>query len=156
MSALPEAYLKLVLPLIDKARGFLEYGESLQPFAFVGMAGAAIQAEAETTGDEPGLQATLSGGHPIRPYYGLLGDELPVGRFDAPLAVRALLDSGSRKTRHVFVPHVGSIRHEKTELDSLVIVLTLAISRRSNTLAPVANLSVMQRAVAPPGLPIQK
>ena len=39
---------------------------------------------------------------------------------------------------------------------SLVIVLTLAISRRSNTLAPVANLSVMQRAVAPPGLPIQK
>ena len=97
MSALPEAYLKLVLPLIDKARGFLEYGESLQPFAFVGMAGAAIQAEAETTGDEPGLQATLSGGHPIRPYYGLLGDELPVGRFDAPLAVRARLDPGSRK-----------------------------------------------------------
>ena len=36
MSALPEAYLKLVLPLIDKARGFLEAGEPLQPFAFVG------------------------------------------------------------------------------------------------------------------------
>lgn len=38
MSALPETYLKLVLPLIDKARGFLEAGESLQPFAFVGNA----------------------------------------------------------------------------------------------------------------------
>lgn len=36
MSALPDAYLKLVLPLIDKARGFVEAGESLQPFAFVG------------------------------------------------------------------------------------------------------------------------
>lgn len=36
MSALPEAYLKLVMPLIDTARGFLESGESLQPFAFVG------------------------------------------------------------------------------------------------------------------------
>lgn len=29
---------ELVLPLIDKARGFLENGESLQPFAFVGSA----------------------------------------------------------------------------------------------------------------------
>ncbi|ODU50164.1 MAG: hypothetical protein ABS92_03935 [Thiobacillus sp. SCN 63-374] len=38
MSALPKSYLKLVLPLIDKARGFLENGESLQPFAFVGSA----------------------------------------------------------------------------------------------------------------------
>lgn len=36
MSALPEAYLKLVLPLIDKAREFVEAGEILQPFAFVG------------------------------------------------------------------------------------------------------------------------
>lgn len=36
MSKLPEAYLKLVLPLIDTARGFLGSGESLQPFAFVG------------------------------------------------------------------------------------------------------------------------
>jgi hypothetical protein len=33
---LPQAYLDIVLPLIDSARGFLENGESLQPFAFVG------------------------------------------------------------------------------------------------------------------------
>ena len=33
---LPQAYLDIVLPLIDKARGFLENGESLEPFAFVG------------------------------------------------------------------------------------------------------------------------
>jgi hypothetical protein len=32
----PQAYLDIVLPLIDSARGFLEDGESLQPFAFVG------------------------------------------------------------------------------------------------------------------------
>ena len=38
MSALPEAYLNLVLPLIEKARGFLEAGETLQPFAFIGSA----------------------------------------------------------------------------------------------------------------------
>jgi hypothetical protein len=33
---LPQAYLDIVLPLIDRARVFLENGESLQPFAFVG------------------------------------------------------------------------------------------------------------------------
>jgi hypothetical protein len=33
---LPQAYLDVVLPLIDTARGLLENGESLQPFAFVG------------------------------------------------------------------------------------------------------------------------
>jgi hypothetical protein len=33
---LPQAYLDIVLPLIDSARGFLENGESLEPFAFVG------------------------------------------------------------------------------------------------------------------------
>jgi len=33
---LPQAYLDIVLPLIESARGFLENGESLQPFAFVG------------------------------------------------------------------------------------------------------------------------
>jgi hypothetical protein len=30
---LPQAYLDIVLPLIDSARGFLENGESLEPFA---------------------------------------------------------------------------------------------------------------------------
>jgi hypothetical protein len=33
---LPQAYLDVVMPLVDNARGFLENGESLQPFAFVG------------------------------------------------------------------------------------------------------------------------
>jgi hypothetical protein len=33
---LPQAYLDIVLPLIESARGFLENGESLQAFAFVG------------------------------------------------------------------------------------------------------------------------
>ncbi len=33
---LPKAYLDVVLPLIESARSFLENGESLQPFAFVG------------------------------------------------------------------------------------------------------------------------
>jgi hypothetical protein len=33
---LPQAYLDIVMPLIDSARGFLENGETLQPFAFVG------------------------------------------------------------------------------------------------------------------------
>jgi hypothetical protein len=33
---LPERYEKLIWPLIEKARGFLEAGESLSPFAFVG------------------------------------------------------------------------------------------------------------------------
>ena len=33
---LPQAYLDIVLPLIDKARGFLENGEELQPIAFIG------------------------------------------------------------------------------------------------------------------------
>ena len=33
---LPEPYLEVVLPFIEKARGFLEKGESLSPIAFVG------------------------------------------------------------------------------------------------------------------------
>ena len=33
---LPQSYLDIVLPLIDSARGFLENGETLEPFAFVG------------------------------------------------------------------------------------------------------------------------
>lgn len=36
MSAIPEKYWKIVSPLITTARGFLENGESLSPFAFVG------------------------------------------------------------------------------------------------------------------------
>ena len=36
MSAMPENYWKIIAPLIDTARGFLEKGESLSPFAFVG------------------------------------------------------------------------------------------------------------------------
>lgn len=36
MTAIPQAYLDTVLPLIDTARGHLENGETLSPFAFVG------------------------------------------------------------------------------------------------------------------------
>ena len=36
ISTPPKAYMDIVDPLISKARGFLEAGEKLQPFAFVG------------------------------------------------------------------------------------------------------------------------
>jgi hypothetical protein len=36
MSTMPESYWKFVSPLIAKARGFLENGETLAPIAFVG------------------------------------------------------------------------------------------------------------------------
>lgn len=36
MSAIPSTYLGIIEPLIDTARGILERGESLVPFAFVG------------------------------------------------------------------------------------------------------------------------
>lgn len=36
MSTIPAAYLKIIAPLIDAARGFLEKGEELAPVAFVG------------------------------------------------------------------------------------------------------------------------
>ncbi len=36
VSTPPQAYMDIISPLIDKARGFLEAGEKLQPFAFVG------------------------------------------------------------------------------------------------------------------------
>jgi hypothetical protein len=36
MSALPRIYIDIIDPLIDTAREFLERGESLRPFAFVG------------------------------------------------------------------------------------------------------------------------
>ena len=36
VSAPPRAYMDIIGPLIDKARAYLEAGEKLQPFAFVG------------------------------------------------------------------------------------------------------------------------
>ena len=36
ISTPPKAYMDIISPLINSARGFLERGESLQPFAFVG------------------------------------------------------------------------------------------------------------------------
>jgi hypothetical protein len=36
VSAPPPAYMDIIGPLIDKARAYLEAGEKLQPFAFVG------------------------------------------------------------------------------------------------------------------------
>ena len=36
MSAIPESYWKIIEPLIAAARGFLEQGQALSPFAFVG------------------------------------------------------------------------------------------------------------------------
>ncbi|MDZ7753861.1 MAG: hypothetical protein U5S82_20000 [Gammaproteobacteria bacterium] len=36
MSAIPKPYLEIIEPLMGAARGFLEQGESLVPFAFVG------------------------------------------------------------------------------------------------------------------------
>lgn len=36
MAKIPDAYLKIITPLIHTARGFLENGESLAPVAFVG------------------------------------------------------------------------------------------------------------------------
>lgn len=36
ISAPPQAYMDIISPMIDKARGVLEAGEKLQPMAFVG------------------------------------------------------------------------------------------------------------------------
>ncbi|MGB5833297.1 MAG: hypothetical protein WBG92_15075 [Thiohalocapsa sp.] len=36
MNAIPSSYLNLINPLIEAARGFVENGETLAPFAFVG------------------------------------------------------------------------------------------------------------------------
>ena len=65
MSALPEAYLKLVLPLIDKARELLEAGEPLQPFAFVGShaSGAMLPGADRQTGR---IQGSVSAAHQTR------------------------------------------------------------------------------------------
>ena len=36
ISTPPPAYMDIISPMIDKARGLLEAGEKLQPIAFVG------------------------------------------------------------------------------------------------------------------------
>lgn len=53
MSAIPDAYLKIIEPLIATARGFLENGEKLAPMAFVGSfaTGSAIPVMFETGSD---------------------------------------------------------------------------------------------------------
>jgi hypothetical protein len=49
----PESYLKVINPLIDTARGFLEQGEELAPIAFVGSfsSGKTIPVLLDSTGD---------------------------------------------------------------------------------------------------------
>jgi hypothetical protein len=49
----PESYLKVINPLIDTARGFLEKGEQLAPIAFVGSfsTGKTIPVLLDSTGD---------------------------------------------------------------------------------------------------------
>ena len=51
---LPEPDLEVVLPFIEKARGFLEKGESLSPIAFVGnfASGRLIPVVINTASDE--------------------------------------------------------------------------------------------------------
>lgn len=53
MSSIPDAYLKIIEPLIATARGFLENGEKLAPMAFVGSfaSGSAIPVMFETGSD---------------------------------------------------------------------------------------------------------
>jgi len=54
MSAIPEAYRRIVDPLIATARGFLEKGEALVPVAFVGnlAAGTTIPVMLDSSSDE--------------------------------------------------------------------------------------------------------
>jgi hypothetical protein len=51
---LPDRYTELILPLIEKAKGFLEAGESLSPLAFVGSfdSGQIIPVLIDTINDE--------------------------------------------------------------------------------------------------------
>jgi hypothetical protein len=51
---LPDRYTELILPLIEKAKGFLEAGESLSPLAFVGNfdSGLIIPVLIDTINDE--------------------------------------------------------------------------------------------------------
>jgi hypothetical protein len=53
VSAIPDAYLKIIEPLIATARGFLENGEKLAPMAFVGSftSGSAIPVKLEAGSD---------------------------------------------------------------------------------------------------------
>ena len=59
---LPEPYLEVVLPFIEKARGFLEKGESLSPIAFVGnfASGRLIPVVIDTASDEAKDNAALA------------------------------------------------------------------------------------------------
>ncbi|MBK6631564.1 MAG: hypothetical protein IPG33_11295 [Betaproteobacteria bacterium] len=59
---LPEPYLEAVLPFIEKARGFLEKGESLSPIAFVGnfASGRLIPVVIDTASDEAKDNAALA------------------------------------------------------------------------------------------------
>ncbi len=69
MNAIPDAYLKIIEPLIATARGFLENGEKLAPMAFVGSfaAGNAIpvllDAGSEAAKDKSALGIKLAAEH---------------------------------------------------------------------------------------------
>jgi hypothetical protein len=54
MTTIPDAYLKVVTPLINTARGFLENGEALVPVAFVGnfASGTAVPVMLNSASDE--------------------------------------------------------------------------------------------------------
>lgn len=58
----PENYLKVISPLIDTARGFLEKGEDLAPIAFVGnfASGKTIQVLMENAGDDEKDRSALA------------------------------------------------------------------------------------------------
>ena len=59
---LPERYLEIVLPFIEKARGFLEKGEALSPIAFVGNFESArmVPVVIDTASDESKDHAALA------------------------------------------------------------------------------------------------
>jgi hypothetical protein len=63
MSGIPPAYLRAITPLIETARGFLEEGQSLAPFAFVGnlSAGSLVPVMLKTgsTGDKESSAASV-------------------------------------------------------------------------------------------------
>ena len=69
MSSIPDAYLKIIEPLIATARGFLENGEKLAPMAFVGSfaSGNAIpvmlEAGSDATKDKSALAIKLAAEH---------------------------------------------------------------------------------------------
>ena len=69
VSAIPDAYLKIIAPLIATARGILENGEKLAPMAFVGSftAGSAIpvmlEAGTDAAKDRSALAIRLAAEH---------------------------------------------------------------------------------------------